>query len=288
MIAALALAATLVAGATPATGATKPAPATAARPEMQARPAAPPGPIHRVIALRGIRMYVDLEGAGPPLLLLHGGAGNGLQFEHQLPSFTKRYRCIVPDLCGQGRTSDRDGPLTYEAMAEDVVALMDSLRIPSADLMGWSDGGIIGLEIAIHHPTRLRHLVTFGANLTPDGLNPSDVAWNDTATVAAFGDGMREGWQKMAPDPSRYESVMAKIIALWHTQPHLTATDLAKIRTPALICAGEHDLVRREHTESIAKGIRGAELWIVPGASHSAMMERPDIVNAKVLEFLAK
>jgi len=285
MIAALALAATLVAGATPAA---KPATATPARPAIQARPAAPPGPIHRIIALRGIRMYVDIEGAGPPLLLLHGGAGNGLQFEKQLPSFTKRYRCIVPDLCGQGRTSDRDAPLTYEAMAEDVVALMDSLRVPSADLMGWSDGGIIGLEIAIHHPTRLKHLVTFGANLTPDGLNPSDVAWNDTATVAAFGDGMREGWQKMAPDPSRYESVMAKIIALWHTQPHLTATDLAKIRTPSLICAGEHDLVRRDHTESIAKGIRAAQLWIVPGASHSAMMERPDIVNEKVLEFLRK
>src|SRR5690242_7401328 len=83
-------------------------------------------PTHRIVPLRGIRMYVRLEGQGPPLLLLHGGAGNGLQFERQLPSFTKRYRCIVPDLCGQGRTSDRDAPLTHEAMAEDVVAIMDS------------------------------------------------------------------------------------------------------------------------------------------------------------------
>jgi pimeloyl-ACP methyl ester carboxylesterase len=203
-----------------------------------------PVPTKQIVALRGIKMYVESYGAGPPLLLLHGGAGNGLQFSEQVPLFQHEYRCIVPDLCAQGRTTDRPGPLTYHAMAEDVIALMDSLKVPAADLMGWSDGGDIGLDIAIHHPTRLKHLIIFGANLNPQGLNPADVAWNDTATVAGFGDGMREGWTKLSPEPA--------------------------------------------HTEAIAKGIAGAELWIVPGGSHSVMIENAALVNPRVLDFLGK
>jgi pimeloyl-ACP methyl ester carboxylesterase len=172
-------------------------------------------------------------------------------------------------------------------MAEDVIALLDKLDIDHADLMGWSDGGDVGLDLAIHHPGRIQHLVTFGANFRPDGLNPADVAWNDTATVAAFGDGMREGWQKLAPDTSRYVEVMSKILAMWRTQPNFTPAQLGSIRAKCLICAGEHDLIRREHTEALAKEIPGAKVWIVPGASHGAMIEKPEVVNPRVLEFLA-
>lgn len=256
-----------------------PAPSSAAKPDL-----APPG---HYVSLRGIRMYYESHGSGPVLLLLHGGAGNGQQFSHQIPAFAPHYRLIVPDACGQGRTSDRDRPLTYHEMAEDVVALLDKLGIEHADLMGWSDGGDVGLDLAIHHPGLLQHLVTFGANFRPDGLNPSDVAWNDTATVAAFGDGMREGWQKLAPDPSRYEVVMGKILTLWRTEPRFTHAQLGSIRAKTMICAGEHDVIRRDHTEALAKAIPGATLWIVPGASHGAMIEKPELVNPRVLEFLA-
>lgn len=246
-----------------------------------------PGP-GRHAEVRGIRMYYEVRGQGPVLVLLHGGAGNGMQFEHQIPDFERRHRLVIPDLCAQGRTTDRPGPLTYHAMAEDVVALMDQLRIRRFDLMGWSDGGITGLDIAIHHPGRLRHLVTFGANFAPDGLQPQDVAWNDTATASAFGEGMREGWIKLSPQPEHYEEAMNKVLEMWRTQPRFTQKDLASIRTRALICAGEHDLVRPEHTRALAKAIPGARMWIVPGASHGAMLEKPKEVNAEVLAFLAR
>ncbi len=238
--------------------------------------------------LDGIRMYYEMRGRGPVLVLLHGGAGNGSQFANQISSFEKSHRLVIPDMCAQGRTSDRPGPLTYHAMAEDVIALMNRLRVRTFDVMGWSDGGITGIDIAIHHPDRIQHLVTFGAQFTPDGIQAEDAAWNDTATAAAFGDGMKEGWQKLAPNPRDYEAAMNKIIHLWKTEPHFSLAQLHSIRAKALICAGEHDLVRPEHTDALAQAIPGAEKWIVPGATHGAMLEKPREVNPRVLAFLAR
>jgi len=246
-----------------------------------------PSPGSHYVDVRGIHMYYEVHGKGRVLVLLHGGAGNGQQFEHQVPDFENHYRLIVPDMCAQGRTSDRPGPLTYHAMAEDVVALMDKLHVRHFDLMGWSDGGNTGIDIAIHHPGRIRHLVTFGANFSPDGLQDTDVAWNDTATWVAFGDGMRQGWTKLAPDSSDYRDAMTKIIALWRTEPHFTPPQLHSIRAKTLVCAGDHDVIRRDHTDALARAIPHAQEWIVPDASHSVMMEKPDEVNVRVLEFLA-
>jgi len=234
-----------------------------------------------------IRMYYELHGHGSPLLLIHGGAGNGMQFSKQLPAFTPHYRCIVPDCCAQGRTTDRSGPLTYHAMAEDMIALLDQLHVAKVDVMGWSDGGNIGLDMAMHHPERIDHLVTFGANFQPDGLQPQDVEWNNTATADSFGRDMRIGWTRLNPQPDHYEEAMNKIIAMWRSQPRWSLTDLHTIHAKCLICAGDHDLILQSHTEQLAGAIPGAQMWIVPDASHSAMIERADIVNPRVLEFLA-
>ena len=172
-------------------------------------------------------------------------------------------------------------------MAEDVLTLMNQLGPARFDVMGWSDGGVTGIDLAIHHPERVKHLVTFGACFSPRGLNAPDVAWNDTATVAAFGDGMREGWTKLNPQPENYAVAMAKVIRMWKTEPRFTPAQLRSIRARTLICAGEHDVIRPDHTRALARAIPKASLWIVPKASHSVMMEQPDLVNARVLEFLA-
>lgn len=238
--------------------------------------------------VRSIRMYYEIGGVGSPLLLLHGGAGNGMQFEKQVPAFLPHHRLIVPDCRAQGRTTDRPGPLTYHDMAEDVIALLDRLRIPVVDVMGWSDGGDIGLDLAIHHPGRIRHLVTFGANFSPTGLNPDDVKWNQSATADSFGPGMREGWTKLNPEPAHYEEAMNKILDMWRTQPRFTWAQLHSIRAKTMICVGDHDLIRPEHTAALARAIPGAIQWTVPHASHGAMIERPEIVNPRVLEFLRR
>ena len=238
--------------------------------------------------IRGLRMYYEQHGSGSPLLLLHGGSGNGMQFEHQVPAFASTHRLIVPDCRAQGRTTDKPGPITYHDMAEDMIALLDKLHVKRVDVMGWSDGGDIGLDMAMNHPDRVGHLVTFGANFRADGLEEQYVAWVRDATADSFGAGMRDGWTKLNPQPEHYAEAMNKLLAMWRTQPQWTDADLGRIRAKVLVCAGEHDMVRSDHTAALARAIPGAQVWIVPGASHSAMIERPDLVNPKVLEFLSQ
>ncbi|TMQ56490.1 MAG: hypothetical protein E6K72_05110, partial [Candidatus Eisenbacteria bacterium] len=163
--------------------------------------AAPNTPHGRYANMNGIRMYYVVRGEGPVLVLLHGGGGSGEQFGRQVPAFEKHF----------------------------LIALMNLLGVKRFDVMGWSDGGDTGLDLAIHHPDRLRRLVTFGANFSPSGLNPADVAWNDTATFAAFGAGMREGWTRLSPQPDHYEAAMTKILVMWRTLPRFTAAELKSI-----------------------------------------------------------
>src|SRR5262245_39467631 len=243
--------------------------------------------VGRYAHLRGIRIYYEVAGDGPPLLLLHGRAGDCRQFARQRPDFAARHRLILPDSRAQGRSTDGPGPLTYHEMAEDFVALLDLLGIPRADVMGWSDGGNVGIDLAIHHPARLARLVTFGSNFSPDGLQPADVEWNRTATAESFGPEMRAGWTARNPQPDHYEAAMSKILEMWRSEPRFTPLELGSIRAPTLVCAGEHDVVRREHTLALTAAIPTARSWIVPGASHGAMLERPDLVNPRVLAFLA-
>jgi len=233
-------------------------------------------------------MYYELDGNGPPLLLLHGGAGDSRQFDRQRRDFAARHRLILPDSRAQGRSSDGPGPLSYHEMAEDTVVLLDLLGIPRTDLMGWSDGGNVGIDVAIHHPERLAHLVTFGSNFAPEGLELDAFEWNRTATAASFGPEMKAGWTARNPEPDHYEAAMDKILEMWRTEPRFTPLELGSIRAPTLVCAGEHDVVRREHTLALAAAIPTAESWIVPGASHGAMLERPELVNPRVLAFLAQ
>ena len=240
------------------------------------------------VRVRGIRMYYEVHGNGPPLLLLHGGMGNGQQFARQVPAFEGRYRVVVPDLRAQGRTTDGPGPLSYHAMAEDVLALMDQLRIWRADVVGWSDGGITGLDLAVHHTLRIKHLVTLGANFRADGLTPEEIEHAATSSAASLGAAMRFEYGRLAPDPSHFDLAMDKILAMWRAEPNFTLAQLHSIRARTLVVAGEHDIVRRDHTEALARAIPGARLWIVPGASHRAMLEEPDLVNRTVLEFLAR
>ena len=156
-------------------------------------------------------------------------------------------------------------------MAEDMIALLDRLHLRAVDVMGWSDGGDIGLDLAIHHPERIRHLITFGSNFSPNGLNPADVKWNRTATADSFGPGMRQGWTRLNPQPEHYEAAMNKILEMWRTQPRFTRAQLHSIRAKTMICVGDHDLIRPEHSTALARAIPGAAKWVVPNASHGAM-----------------
>jgi pimeloyl-ACP methyl ester carboxylesterase len=234
-----------------------------------------------------ITIYFEVHGTGEPLILLHGGFGSADVWVNQVPVFSQQYRVITPDNRGQGRTTDSDAPISYHQMAEDTLQLMDYLGVDSAYIVGWSDRGIIGLDLAIHHPERVKALVAFGATISPEG-NQKDFLENvRTMTVSELKVWLGSEYLKMMPDPDRLPVIFEKIRTMWLTEPNFTAEQLSSITAPTLIMDGENDdVIRPDHAQVIADAIPGSELLILSNTGHYTPIERPEYWNNAVLDFL--
>jgi pimeloyl-ACP methyl ester carboxylesterase len=264
--------------------------ATAARAEeiwqTLPRPPAMPSPLKSGMApVNDIQMYYAIYGKGDPVLLIHGGLGNADDFGFQVPALAKSHRVIVADCRGRGRSTRSDKPYSYALMADDHIALLDYLGIDKVALVGWSDGAVIGLDIAIRHPQRLSRLFAYGANYTPEGFKASaaDDPVFKTAVARAAAD-----YARLSPTPAEFDALLAQMSELWATQPNYTQDQLRGITVPTVIFVGDHDeAIEPAHTAEMAKLIPGAKLVIMKDASHFAMWQKPDEFNATVLEFLA-
>jgi pimeloyl-ACP methyl ester carboxylesterase len=226
--------------------------------------------------VNGVKIAYRVHGHGPRLLLLHGGGGSSLGLSRQILDFGKRFTVIAPDSRSHGGSDDPGDTLSYHVMAEDWIALLDKLKVARVDIIGWSDGGIVALDLALHHPDRVRKLVMFGVNFTPDGVDPATLDW------------LRRSW---AEDSAAAEVTVplpldARLHRLWLTQPNFTITELHTIEVPTLVAVGDHDLPTLEHTIALARAIPRAQLCVIPGASHGVLHERPDIADEIVLQFL--
>ena len=239
------------------------------------------------IELGDITMYFEAHGAGEPLVLLHGGFGSADVWANQIPVFSEHYYVIVPDSRAQGRTSDSDAPISYHLMAEDTIRLMDYLGINSAYIVGWSDGGDIGIDLAIHHPERVRALVAFGANISPDGYQESFLNYVRNVTVDDIKLMVGKQYLEMMPDPARLPIILEKIRTLYQTEPNFTPEELATITAPTLILDGENEtVINLDNPHKMAESIPDAQLVILPDAGHSAVTENPAAWNEAVLDFL--
>jgi len=222
-------------------------------------------------------MYYETYGKGRPLLLIHGNGGSIASMAGQIPYFSKSYRVIAADSRAQGKSQDPSDSLSYSMMADDLNALLDSLHQDSCDVIGWSDGGIDGLLLALRHPGKVRKLAETGANLTPDSaaLEPS-----------AYLDILNKVHQDLAQPrtPDVKNDLKLQVLMLEH--PHITPADLGRIRCPTLVIGGDHDLIRPEHTVLIFRGIPHAYLWILPNSGHGTLVEHRDLFNVTVSQFL--
>ena len=233
--------------------------------------------------VNGIKIWYAAFGSGTPVILLHGGLANSNYWGDLVPVLAPHYRTIVMDSRGHGRSSRDAQPYGYDLMASDVLALMDFLKIDKAAIVGWSDGAIIGLDIAIHHPERLSKLFAFAANSDPSGVK--DV--NQSPVFTSFIARARTEYEQLSPTPTEYDSFLASITRMWETQPNWTGDDLAGIKVPTWIVDADHDeAIKRENTLFMADHIPGSGLLIEPQVSHFAFLQDPEQFNIDVLHFL--
>jgi pimeloyl-ACP methyl ester carboxylesterase len=234
--------------------------------------------------LNGISIYYAVYGNGAPVILLHGGLANADYWGNQIKALMARRTVIVMDSRGHGRSTRDARPYGYDLMADDVVAVMDFLKIPKADVVGWSDGGILGLDLAIRHKDRVGRVFAFAANTVPSGVK-DDVEKNPT--FAAFIKRAGDEYRSHSATPNEYDAFVEQISKMWASEPNWTDAQLQAIASPVLVVDGDHDeAIKREHTEYIATTIPHAGLLILPNASHFAFLQDPELFNFAMLHFL--
>jgi pimeloyl-ACP methyl ester carboxylesterase len=240
--------------------------------------------VGKYVTLRGFKMYYEVYGKGEPMLIIHGNGGSINNFRYQIPYFAKNYQVILADSRSQGKSVDNKDSITYEMMSDDLNALMEYLQVKNANVIGWSDGGIEGLLLAMNHPDKVKKLAVTGANL-----------WPDTSAVDKFVYDYAYKMNQVAVDtmkkiknPTEDMKVQVKLLHLLSYEPHIKLAALKKITCPTLVIGGDHDVIRNKHTMLIAENIANSYLWIIPNSGHSTPIFYRDIFNQVVGDFFAK
>jgi pimeloyl-ACP methyl ester carboxylesterase len=234
--------------------------------------------------VNGVSIHYAIYGQGSPVIFLHGGLANADYWGEQVLPVAVRHTVILMDSRGHGRSSRDARPYGYDLMADDVVALMDQLKIAKADIVGWSDGGILGIDLAMRHRDRVGKVFAFAANTVTSGVKDGV---EQNPTFAAFIARAGHEYQAYSATPKEYGAFVDQISRMWAEQPNWSDAELKAIDTPILVVDGDHDeAIKREHIEYIAATIPHAGLLILPNTSHFAFLQDPRQFNFAILHFL--
>jgi pimeloyl-ACP methyl ester carboxylesterase len=236
------------------------------------------------LTLNGTSIWHARFGEGPHVLLLHGGLGSSNYWGHLVRALAQSFTVTVMDTRGHGRSPVMSRAFSYRIFADDAAALLDALKIPSAAIVGWSDGAVTGLQLAMSRPERVAKLFAFGANSSPDGMIAGGARSSVFAKYAAR---CRAEYAKLSPHPERWPQLMDGLRPMWRNEPGFSARQMAEVKAPTAIADGEHDeIIRRDHTALMSRQIPGSRLVILPRVSHFAMLQDPAQFNHAVLDFL--
>lgn len=224
----------------------------------------------------GARLHYEDDGAGEPIVLLHGNGENLHIFDAMRASLAARYRLLLPDTRGHGQSERGEGPLDFAVLAADAAALIAHAGLTRAHILGFSDGGNTALHLGWMYPDLVASLTVIGANMTPGGIKAS------CQRPIVFGHALCSAVALI----DKRAVLKRDILRLMVRHPQLTLEQLRRISAPALVLAGEHDIVKEDETRRIADAIPDSRLFIVPGAGHALPMKHPDIVLSHVLTFL--
>jgi pimeloyl-ACP methyl ester carboxylesterase len=255
---------------------------------FEAEGAAPlPSPeVQGYVDHKGARIWYSSYGEGSPVILLHGGLGHSGNWAYQVPDLVKNgYRTVLIDSRGHGRSTRDAQPYSYELMASDVLAVMDALSLAKTSLAGWSDGACTALVLAARAPERVTGVFFFACNMDPTGVKPFEAT---PALNRCFSRHTKD-YAQFSATPDRFQHLVEDLGLMQRTQPNYSVGDLAKISVPVTIVQSEHDeFIRPEHADHLAQSIPNAELVVLKGVSHFALLQRPGQFNEAILAFLGK
>jgi pimeloyl-ACP methyl ester carboxylesterase len=245
--------------------------------------------------VNGLRMYYEVhgeDGDARPLVLLHGGLLTiDLSFGAVLPELAAGRQVIAAELQGHGRTADIERDIDLGFMASDVAGLLDHLGVGQADVLGFSLGAGVALQLTVDYPDRVGRLIAASAGYASDGFHPeiSNPALHATSTrmptAEDFGQ-MREAYERVAPDPGHFEAFAAKASQAANNLKGWTAAELGGITAPTLLVFGDHDFIRLEHAVQMHELIPGSQLAVLPGTTHMGVLRRADLIVPLVAGFL--
>ncbi len=243
---------------------------------------------HGIIDIDGLAVYYETQGDGETIVLLHGGLADNSTWAAQFSGLSPHRHVVAPERQAQGHTPDRPGPLTYQAMADQTVGFLVALGLGPVDLLGWSDGGMVGTLLAAGHPELVRTLTVTGSGFSNSGyvpgameallaLSPGD---EDMTMFAAM-------YAQASPDgPEHFGEVWEKVRTMW-AEPFDWTAAVEGISAPTLVIVGDDDYVSVEHAQRFSRAVENGQLAVVPGASHLVPMEKPELFNQLVLDFTA-
>lgn len=236
------------------------------------------------VELHGVRMWYDKQGAGEPLVMLHPGGVDSRAFGPNLDALTAHFTVYLPEQRGHGHTPDIDGPITYEHMAEDTIVFLEQVVGGPVRLMGMSDGGVVALLLTKMRPDLVKRLVFVASVFHYTGWDEGVIAVGSEPPEF-----MAEGYGEVSPDgKAHYATVVKKLDAMHSSGPTLTTDDLRGIGCRTLVMLGDDDEVTLEHAIDLYRALPDGELAIIPGTSHGLLVEKPDLCNTIMLDFLTR
>ncbi len=248
-----------------------------------------------------LELYYETQGTGPPLVLIHGSLMTaGLMNDYPALLAAGR-RVITVELQGHGHTRDIDRPLRYELLADDIAALLDHLGLARADLVGYSLGAGVAMQVAMRNPARVRRLAAMSTTYRTDGLHPEMTAAPDPgAALEQLEDSIyHQAYREVAPDPGRWADLVRKVLDLDAQPQDWPAARVAAIAAPVMLVVADSDIVRLEHAVEMfhllgggvagdIHGLPATRLAVVPGTTHTGLYDRAEWVVPMISEFLGE